>query len=172
MTDTESMRPPSAAVPRRGTGRRWLLAVASLLVTAALIVDPVARAGLAGGRTIGLGVLDLRLAYNSGVAFSLGAQLPTIVIVAVTAAVTAGIGVFAWRTAPGSPRLQSVGLAMIVAGAAANVIDRILDGKVTDYFHTGWWPTFNLADVYITGGVLLVICALFLGTTTSKESTS
>lgn len=171
MTDAESMKPPPPTVRRRDTGRRWLLVVASLLVTAALIVDPMARSGLAGGRTIGLGVLDLRLAYNSGVAFSLGTQLPTIVIVAVTAAVTAGIGVFAWCTAPCSPRLQSVGLAAIVSGAAANVIDRILDGKVTDYFHTGWWPTFNLADAYITGGVLLVICALFLETTTSKEPT-
>ncbi|WP_024794159.1 signal peptidase II [Tomitella biformata] len=157
----------SPARPR--TSRRAILVAAGLLAAVALIVDPVARAGLAGGGTMGLGVLDLRLVYNSGVAFSLGAQLPTAVIVAVTAAVTAGIGVFAWRTAPGSPRLQSIGLAMTVAGAAANVIDRILDGTVTDYFHTGWWPTFNLADVYITGGVLLVICALFLDTATIRK---
>lgn len=171
MTSPESSPPPAAA-SRPRTSRSWLLVTASLLAAVALIIDPVARASLADGRTIGLGLLDLRLAYNSGVAFSLGAQLPTVVIVAVTAAVTVGIGVFAWRTAPDGPRLQSLGLAAIVAGAAANVIDRILDGKVTDYFHTGWWPTFNLADIYITGGVLIVICALFLDTATRMEPTA
>ena len=37
------------------------------------------------------------------------------------------------------------------------MIDRTVDGRVTDYFHTGWWPTFNLADTYLTCGVVLVI---------------
>ncbi len=74
-------------------------------------------------------------------------------MVVVTAAVTATIGVFAWRTAPDSSRLQSIGIAAIIAGAAANVIDRPRDGNVTDYFHTGWWwPTLNDADISITGG--------------------
>ncbi|MCP6220912.1 signal peptidase II, partial [Klebsiella pneumoniae] len=68
-----------------------------------------------------------------------------------------GIGVYAWRTVPTGSPLGTVGLSAIVAGAAANVIDRTVDGRVTDYFHTGWWPTFNLADTYLTCGVVLVI---------------
>lgn len=172
MTSTESAESePVAASPRR-LGRGTFLIVAGILIGVALIVDPVARAVLSDGQIIDLGVLELRLAYNSGVAFSLGAQLPAIVIVAVTATITATIGVYAWRTAPEVSRLQSIGLAAIVAGAAANVIDRILDGKVTDYFHTGWWPTFNLADVYITGGVVLVMGALIFANDTGTESSS
>lgn len=105
---------------------------------------------------------NCRLTYNTGVAFSLGDQLPTAVVLTVTAAVTAAISVFAWRTAPDGRPIQTVGLAAIVAGATANVIDRLLDGKVTDYFYTGWFATFNLADTFITCGAVLVIGALLL----------
>jgi signal peptidase II len=54
-----------------------------------------------------------------------------------------------------------VGLAAILAGALANLIDRAADGVVTDYLHTGWFPTFNLADTLITlGAALLVLVTL------------
>ena len=41
----------------------------------------------------------------------------------------------------------------MIGGALANVIDRAGDGEVTDFLHTGWWPTFNIADIYITTGI-------------------
>lgn len=168
MTSAEPTASTSAAGWRHG--RRTLVVVAVVLAAVALVVDPIARDALSGGRTVDLGLLQLRLAYNTGVAFSLGDQLPTAVVLAVTAAITAAISVFAWRTALESRPIQTIGLAAIVAGAAANVIDRLLDGKVTDYFHTGWWPTFNIADTYITCGAVLVIGALLLEPT-SKDHT-
>lgn len=143
---------------RSATRSRWTLAiVVAVLVAAALAADPVARRALSDGRVIELGLLQLRLAYNSGVAFSVGNGLPPGVIIAVTAIITLAIAVYAWRTVPTGSPLGTVGLSAIVAGAAANVIDRTVDGRVTDYFHTGWWPTFNLADTYLTCGVVLVI---------------
>lgn len=152
--------------------RRLFLTVSSALAVVALLVEPLARRTLFGGSTVDLGPLQLRLAYNTGVAFSLGDQLPTWVVLSVTAAITAGIGVYAWRSAPTSSTAAAVGFAAIFAGAAANVIDRAADGKVTDYFHTGWWPTFNLADTYLTCGVLLVAAALLREPTpaSAKES--
>ncbi|MEE2061709.1 signal peptidase II [Rhodococcus artemisiae] len=168
MTPAEASASMSAAGWRHG--RRALVAVAVALAAVALIIDPIAREALSGGRTVDLDLLQLRLAYNTGVAFSLGDQLPTAVVLTVTAAITATISIFTWRTAPDSRPIQTIGLAAIVAGATANVIDRILDGKVTDYFHTGWFPTFNLADTYITCGVVLVLGALLLEST-SKDHT-
>lgn len=117
---------------------------------------------LSDGNVVDLGMLELRLTYNTGVAFSVGNQLPPPVILAVTGAITVGIAVFAWRTAPTSRLIEVAGLAAITAGAASNVIDRLLDAKVTDYFHTRWWPTFNLADTYITCGVVLVVAAILM----------
>ncbi|MCB2412551.1 signal peptidase II [Demequina sp. TTPB684] len=109
-------------------------------------------------RVVGLGLVDLRLAYNPGVAFSVGAGAPAPLVVTATAVVTAALGMFAWRAATGAPRGRLTGLALILGGATANVVDRARDGVVTDYLHTGWWPTFNLADAAIvTGAALLVL---------------
>ena len=41
----------------------------------------------------------------------------------------------------------------------ANVIDRAADGLVTDYLHTGWFPTFNLADVFVVTGAAVLVLA-------------
>lgn len=167
--------PVTTPVPGRRRARTVFVAAAAVLAAAALIVEPLIRAVLAGGRVIDLGMLQLRLTYNTGVAFSLGNQLPTPVLVAVTVTVTAGIAVYAWRTAPTSSAAAVIGFAAIFAGAAANVIDRLVDGKVTDYLHTGWWPTFNLADTFITCGVALLLVSLFVDSRsagTREEATS
>ena len=100
----------------------------------------------------------MRLGYNTGVAFSLGAGVPPWAVVALTAAITLLVAVFAWRVAGPGGRAQLTAPALILGGAVANLTDRAADGRVTDYLHTGWWPTFNLADVAIvTGGLLLAI---------------
>ena len=106
-------------------------------------------------RLADLGVLSLQLGYNTGAAFSLGAGLPRGVIIVVTGLITAGVAVFAWRSAVSASAVVLAGLASVLGGAAANLADRARDGRVTDYLHTGWFPTFNLADVAICAGVTL-----------------
>jgi signal peptidase II len=131
------------------------------MVAAALLVDYWAQEVLPGS-PIQLRILELRLAFNRGMAFSLGNSLPVWVVVAVTASITIGLAVYGWRTAPRAGPVTTAALSLILAGALSNVLDRLLDGAVTDYFHTGWWPTFNLADAYITCGVVLMFgAALF-----------
>ncbi|PBC35450.1 signal peptidase II [Rhodococcus sp. ACS1] len=154
------MSETAARSTRTGWSRRVLAVLGVALAAAALLVEPVARRELSDDRTVDLGLLQLKLAYNSGVAFSVGDQLPAWIVLAVTATLTLGVGIYAWRTVPTSSLVGTVGFSAIIAGAAANVIDRAVDGKVTDYFHTGWWPTFNLADTYLTCGVVLLIASL------------
>ena len=48
-------------------------------------------------------------------------------------------------------------LAMITGGAAGNLIDRFLFGGVIDYIDIRIWPIFNLADIAIVAGSLLII---------------
>lgn len=60
--------------------------------------------------------------------------------------VAAVVAVLAVRGALGSP----LPAGLVVGGALANVVDRLVGGSVVDVFDLGWWPTFNVADVCIT----------------------
>ncbi len=70
--------------------------------------------------------------------------------------------------APRKAKLLSVGLALVLGGAIGNLIDRLLNGKVTDFIHVHYadvwhYPIFNIADIGICIGVaLIVIDMLFL----------
>ena len=69
---------------------------------------------------------------------------------------------------PRQAKLLSVGLALVLGGAVGNLIDRLLNGKVTDFIHVHYadvwhYPIFNIADIGICIGIaLIVIDMLFL----------
>jgi signal peptidase II len=103
-----------------------------------------------------VGSLSLQLAYNPGMAFGVGESLPSWVLLAVTGLICAGIAWGGWTGALQPP----VAAGLIFGGAVGNLVDRMTGGSVVDMIHLTWWPTFNLADVAIcTGAVLLVIGA-------------
>ncbi|WP_198954852.1 signal peptidase II [Kineosporia sp. R_H_3] len=142
--------------------RTRMLAAVGVLAGVNLTVKAVVEARLAD-TNLDLGLIELRLTYNKGVAFSVGNWLPPWVIIAVTGAITATIGVSVWRAAPAAGRATRLAGAALVAGAVSNLADRIGDGVVTDYVHTGWWPTFNLADTMLCAGVTGLILASLRG---------
>ncbi|MBI4940267.1 MAG: signal peptidase II [Actinobacteria bacterium] len=153
-----------------GRRRLQLAAAAAVIAGADLAAKTWADAALPG-HTVRAGLLDLQLAYNSGVAFSVGRSAPRAVVVLVTATITAVVAALAWRTAPTSARQVRLAVAAILGGAVANLIDRAGDGVVTDYLHTGWWPTFNLADVSIClGAALLALHSLSTRTAPTDDS--
>jgi signal peptidase II len=149
-------------VTDRPRASRRLLLAGLVVVLGALgwAARAAVESGLAGGRVVDLGVLQLRLLHNPGVAFSLGAGLPTGVVAAGTGLVVLVIAGYAWRVAPDVPLPGLIGLAAVVAGAVTNLIDRLTDGTVTDYFHTGWFATFNVPDVFISVGAVLAAVTL------------
>jgi signal peptidase II len=49
-----------------------------------------------------------------------------------------------------------VAAGLVAGGAIGNLIDRVRAGQVTDFLDIGSWPAFNLADVAITCGVVLL----------------
>jgi signal peptidase II len=57
-----------------------------------------------------------------------------------------------------------VAIGLLAGGALGNLSDRVRDGAVTDYVDFLSWPSFNLADVAITAGVVLLALS-YLGTT-------
>ena len=54
----------------------------------------------------------------------------------------------------------------------ANLTDRLGDGVVTDYLHSGWWPTFNLPDVAIVAGSVLLVLAEFRRPAETRRATT
>ena len=165
MTDLAA-RTPAAPAPLMG---RPLLM--GMVVAAAATVDlttKVIGAAALADRPIDLpGPLDLRLVHNTGVAFGVGSALPAGAMVAFTAAVAVTVAVLAARGALGSPAAAG----LVVGGALANVVDRLLGGSVVDVFDLGWWPTFNVADVCITVGVGLLALGAWRAESLTASST-
>jgi signal peptidase II len=100
--------------------------------------------------------------YNKGAAFSMladasGWQTPLLIVFALVAAGIVGTLI----VKNPHKRLLCLGLALILAGAVGNLIDRLRYGHVVDFldFHAmGWhWPAFNVADSAITIGAVLLI---------------
>ena len=50
---------------------------------------------------------------------------------------------------------------LILSGGVSNIIDRLYLGCVIDFIHFPFWPTFNLADIYITIGIVVLIKKLY-----------
>ena len=130
--------------PSTAARARVALAVTAILLAGLdLGVKAAAEQTLADGRVVDLGPLQLRLGYNPGVSFSLGDTLPGWVLLTGSGLIAAALVIFAWRTAPTAAGVGRTGLAAILAGATANLTDRAVNGVVTDYLHTGWFPTFQ-----------------------------
>lgn len=67
------------------------------------------------------------------------------------------------------PFIKSGLLGIILGGAMGNLLERILSGSVTDFIHLGPIPTFNLADIGITMGLLLFV-GLMINEDSSKKN--
>lgn len=139
------------------TARAWSLAGAvGGLVFA---VDQAAKAAIEAHLVPGqyeavLGPLELTLSHNRGVAFGLagGAGVKLVLTTAIALAV---IGYLFARNPQRPGMWLAVGL--VAGGAIGNLADRIRAGAVTDFIVVGSWPAFNLADVSITLGVVLLV---------------
>lgn len=150
------VRPAAPAAGRAARRRIWLLVTAGVLAGIDLGAKAWAQQALVDA-PIEAWPVNLQLAFNPGMAFSFAADAPAGVVITVAGLITTALAVWAWRIAPTARLAWRAAIAAILGGALANVIDRAGDGVVTDYLHTGWWPTFNLADVFIVcGGLLLV----------------
>lgn len=143
------------ATGARTRNRTVIAALAAAVVVADWMTKTVAAVVL-DDRAIHLGsVVTLRLGHNPGVAFGLGNRLPAVVVLGVTAIVTVVAAVAAARGALEPPAAAG----LVLGGAFANLGDRLIGGTVVDFFDLGWWPSFNLADVAITVGVVVMLLA-------------
>ena len=137
--------------------RAWCLAGA--LGALVIALDQAAKAVVEARVTLGeeidvLGPLQLTLSHNRGVAFGLAGG-GGIVLVAITLAALGVVGCLFSRN-PGRPGMW-IAAGLLAGGAIGNLIDRVRAGAVTDFIDLPGWPPFNLADMSIIAGVLLLV---------------
>jgi signal peptidase II len=106
---------------------------------------------------------NLRLAYNTGAAFSFlgnAGGWQRWFFAGISVLVISVLVVWMRRLKPEQWQL-SVAFALIIGGALGNLIDRLVYGHVIDfidvYYKTWHWPTFNVADSAITVGAGLLL---------------
>ncbi len=135
----------------------------TLVALAVIVLDQLAkhavRAGIAQGDERGvLPGLELVNTRNRGVAFGFLPGDPVAVTVVIALALAALLAYFALHT---SRPLIWLPTGMLLGGALGNVIDRLRAGYVTDFVKLPLgWPPFNLADVSITLGVLILLLVI------------
>lgn len=147
------------------TNLRWLL-LSAAVASADLGLKRLMERLLADVSIEVLPVFNLALGYNRGVSFGMLADLggwqrwPLILLALVIA-----VGLVVWLTrqpASGETTSKSA-LALVIGGAVGNAVDRMAYGHVTDFILLHWggwaWPTFNLADVAISLGAILLVAS-------------
>jgi signal peptidase II len=138
-------------------GGAW--ARAALVMVAVIALDQgtkaLVRSSVAFGDRDGiLPGVELVHVRNEGVAFSRFSGGGTVVSVIVGAALLALVAYFVTHL---DKPLVWLPTGMLLGGALGNVIDRVRDGGVTDFIKLPAWPAFNVADVSITFGVVVLL---------------
>ncbi|WP_462417338.1 signal peptidase II [Kytococcus sp. Marseille-QA3725] len=141
------------------------------LATLWVVVDQATKewalASLERGRSVPLlgELLQLRLVFNPGAAFSLGTGFTwvfTLLAVVVTCAIL-------WFSRQVISPVWGVALGLIAGGAVGNLVDRLVRapgvgrGHVVDFLMLPNWPIFNVADIGVTCGAALVVLQALRG---------
>ncbi|MBE0476528.1 MAG: signal peptidase II [Coriobacteriia bacterium] len=149
-----------------GVGLRGRSVLLPLTAFAVVVLDQLVkvavRARLPLGEPVPLvpGVLWLTHVDNTGGAFSILAGRQWVFMTAAAGAIVA-VAVFWALGRPG--RFQALALGLVAGGAAGNLADRVLFGRVTDYLDVRWWPVFNVADMALVGGISGLVAWLLFG---------
>lgn len=128
------------------------------------------RASMQMGESIPIidSIFHLTYIENEGVAFGLFSG-HTNIFVLVSILVLIGLLIFVWKESSQSLLLH-YGAALVVSGALGNIIDRAMKASVTDMFDFHIWPIFNIADIAVCVGFVLLVLYLFFSSEDKSEN--
>lgn len=118
------------------------------------------------------GIVEFNLVHNHGAAWGSFSGM-VVALVVVTALLCIIIALYAFFASREASLLEMVGLALVFAGGIGNLVDRVVNGYVIDFIAPLFidFPTFNIADVGITCGIVCVLVALVIRFFTSRANT-
>jgi signal peptidase II len=171
---------PETSISHAAASRRIEIFLPIIVVVLDQITKAVVRAKLPlyASATIIPGFVDFTHVPNSGIAYGLlqNVDFPfkTALIAMIAAAAMIGVGLYAASLAR-HQFVARIGLALIIGGAAGNLIDRMVSGSVVDFVDVYWrsWHfwVFNVADSAISVGVaVMILDMLGLGARVSKTA--
>lgn len=132
---------------------------AVLLAVGVLVVDLLSKAWAfsavpEGSREqVGLG-LSVETTRNEGIAFSMLEGKSWLIFLLTAAAITLLV---AYYTRHRARRGLWIATGLMLGGALGNAIDRVRLGYVRDFITLPSWPTFNVADIALTLGVIVLV---------------
>ena len=146
---------------------------AVLIIAADLITKYIVASGMELYSSIPVipGVFDITYIINDGAAWGIlgGKQF---LLSAFTVIVIAALIIYAVKKRALMPKLELYSLAMIVGGGIGNLIGRVFDGYVVDFINVkaiSFLNIFNIADIGITVGCILLIIALLISPQRKKD---
>ncbi|MGO1895167.1 MAG: signal peptidase II [Brachybacterium sp.] len=163
---------PRGAGARRRLSRRTVLSIIAAIGAVIAVADQITKNWAVASLPLlepqpFIGeILQLTLLYNSGAAWGMGAEI-TPVVTCLQLAIVAGVIVFAVK-AVRSP-WYTVALGLIMGGALGNIHDRLLRepgpfrGAVVDFLELPNWPVFNIADMGVVGGAIMIVALGLFG---------
>jgi len=146
--------------------RILLMAVVTVAVIGLDQVTKLAAFELDGSRSLLRGLIVLNRNENTGAAFGILRNVPgSAIILTVTTLATIVLLAVLFRKLIRTHLVTGcIALSLIYGGALGNLVDRVALGKVRDFIelHLGFvrWPAFNVADVMIVAGIVLLLAGL------------
>ncbi len=116
-------------------------------------------------------LFQLDLVHNTGAAWG-SFSGATLVFVIIAFLVCVLVCIFVWKEAPVANCAEIIGLSLLVAGGIGNAIDRVLYGYVVDFITPTFidFPTFNIADIGVTCGIILAAFGYIVQSKQTKAS--
>ena len=144
----------------------------SSLIILLIVLDQISKVLISSNLALGeslnlLPFLNFTLIHNTGIAFSLfdeGGNISRWLLVIVVSAILVYLLFLMYKKTPKN-WLELMSLILISSGGLGNLVDRAFLGYVVDFIHVFYqdysFYVFNLADSYITVGIILYLSYFF-----------
>ena len=144
----------------------------SLLIIFLVVLDQISKILISSNLALGeslnlLPFLNFTLIHNTGIAFSFfddGGNISRWLLVVAVSGILAYLFFLMYKKKPKN-QLELMSLILIISGGLGNLVDRVFLGYVVDFVHVFYqdysFYVFNMADSYITVGIILYISYFF-----------